>query len=82
MLLDFILNIRSPQFYISLVLLIVQNGFVGRLSPPKELSSFITRLFPIGLPMQGGPISISATLAPLGKDEADEQHKKYDSHII
>ena len=42
--------------------------------PPEELTSFITRLFPIGLPMPGGPISFSATLAPLGKDEADEQH--------
>ena len=82
MLLDYILNIRSPQFYISLVLLIVQNGFVGRLSPPKELSSIITRLFPIGLPMPGGPISFSATLAPHGKDEPDEKYDKYYSHII
>ena len=51
-------------------------------SPPEELSSFITRLFPIGLPMPGGPISFSATLAPFGKDEADEQHYYYDSHFI
>jgi len=41
-------------------------------SPPKELSSLITRLFPIGLPMPGGPISLSASLAPIGKDEPDE----------
>ena len=51
-------------------------------SPPKELRSIITCLFPIGLPMTGGPISFSATLAPLGKDEADEQYDKYYSHII
>ena len=43
-------------------------------SPPKELPTIITCLFPIGLPMPGGPISFSATLASLGKDEADEQH--------
>ncbi len=51
-------------------------------SPPKELLSIITCLFPIGLPMPGGPISFSATLAPLGEDKADEQYDKYDSHII
>ena len=55
----------------------VKNGL-----PPEELPSVITRLFPIGLPMPGGPISFSVTLAPLGKDEADEQYDKYDSHII
>ena len=51
-------------------------------SPPKELPTIITRLFPIGLFLPGGPISFSATLAPLCKDEADEQYDKYDSHII
>ena len=50
--------------------------------PPEELSSFITRLFPIGLPMPGSLFSFFTTLAPLGEDEADEQYDKYDSHII
>jgi hypothetical protein len=51
-------------------------------SPPEELPPIITRFFPIGLPLPGGPIPFSATLVPFGKDEADEQHNKYDSHII
>ena len=36
--------------------------------------SFITRLFPIGLPMPGSLFSFFTTLTPFGKDEADEQH--------
>lgn len=51
-------------------------------SPPKELLSIITCLFPIGLPMPGGPISSSASLTPLSKDEPDEKYDKYYSHII
>ena len=52
--------------------------------PFEELPSIsiITRLFPIGLPMPGGPIPFSVSLAPIGKNEPDEQHNKYDSHII
>lgn len=60
----------------------IQNRIINFAQYAILLHEKAKHLFPIGLSVSAGPISFSATLAPLGKDEADEQHNKYDSHII
>ena len=50
--------------------------------PSEELPSFITRLFPIGLPMPGGPIFLFLPFILVGYDEHDAHYNDYYSHIV
>ena len=61
--------------------MMIPTMIVNRL-PSKELTTFITLTFPIGLPFPGCPIFLFLPLVFVGDDEHDAHYNDYYSHFI